>query len=848
MQKAALPTALKSWGLPPAPSKRTQIHASKSHQSSKHPYAKTSQSTSYLTSSNKADNLTHISENKLVPSQEKTSSVVYFKKHPTSSSALPSTTTAPSADQPTHSDRILHSSAVYIGPPKRKVGRPGGDGTGKNKSKKSSATSSGTSLANPSSRESEALHGSLQQDPLLPHSNPEGSSANEISLISVLAALSSSSQNAALLSALSAIDSSSPSSDTPNPALVDALKQLLSVACPPNNPTASSSLPLRPLNCGTEKSASDDDIVILNKENVDPGAFRRKVDKDDTSLQAADAARPRRVENKENSSPSTATSAIATRKRRLSDFMDELDREQASRSKARSRGDSLGRRHVRSDSATATSLHQPSSNPYHRDAVARTLTSPPRGARPDLNSAKVSNVPVPASSPVRRLKPYVVPAWARTTTATQPRFSKEMEEHWEAVAAENKRKKSAKKGKRTSCNENDRVLEATRKASRGRSPLAASNARGQGQIANQPPLRKLPEPIIASSSLPVFASDLSLPPSSPPPPTSPLPRNSTLEILQTPMGQNRPRSCQDVSSSLFTPTPRNSVAKALFHDESPLFSPEVGAAFRTGKLVQVQPAEKKPMDNDTADDGEDTEVGLSAESDDILDEFDFPPSSLPIASSDGDSHLSEEAELGTPNPGPGFDQDCEMQHWPGLPPSSPPPPTSPALTPQDLCTDGSERDDPTSMPDLAMSFSNSSPSEQDSLDSLSFPGNLGVPLGFDDFNNLFSDFGDDYTQFGNSIFSDKHLQDEGGIGLQDYGSMDFANPGDRVVTENGFVDFDLSEFWQSVKPLMGQQVGGHSETGLQSSDFDGERLGEMGEIDHTMLAAEVQALFSGCVM
>jgi len=42
MQKASLPAAVRSWGLPPEPSsKRTRVHASKSHRQSKHPSSNT---------------------------------------------------------------------------------------------------------------------------------------------------------------------------------------------------------------------------------------------------------------------------------------------------------------------------------------------------------------------------------------------------------------------------------------------------------------------------------------------------------------------------------------------------------------------------------------------------------------------------------------------------------------------------------------------------------------------------------------------------------------------------------------------------------------------------------------
>jgi hypothetical protein len=78
-------------------------------------------------------------------------------------------------------------------------------------------------------------------------------------------------------------------------------------------------------------------------------------------------------------------------------------------------------------------------------------------------------------------------------------------------------------------------------------------------------------------------------------------------------------------------------------------------------------------------DDEDEEETLSRELDDALEELDAPSSSLPITSSDFDTELPP----ATSSPGghlSASEEDKTMRYWStGLPPSSPPPPTSPVL-------------------------------------------------------------------------------------------------------------------------------------------------------------------------
>ena len=96
-----------------------------------------------------------------------------------------------------------------------------------------------------------------------------------------------SAQNAALIATLGTIDSSTSGQQIaedqePNPLLINALKQLLSSCVKQTSQNASqpSSDTSRPSHGSTVTTNQDEDVIILDKENVDPLAFRRRGDKD----------------------------------------------------------------------------------------------------------------------------------------------------------------------------------------------------------------------------------------------------------------------------------------------------------------------------------------------------------------------------------------------------------------------------------------------------------------------------------------------------------------------------------------------------------------------------------------
>lgn len=184
----------------------------------------------------------------------------------------------------------------------------------------------------------------------------------------------------------------------------------------------------------------------------------------------------------------------------------------------------------------------------------------------------------------------------------------------------------------------------------------------------------------------------------------------------------------------------------------------------------------------------------------------FLSSSLPVASSDVDvppdtsyDEYSDD-QLGS--------EGTEVQpHWSvGLPPSSPPPASSPSLTPQSDLEDVEELD---------------------LLSGLDNEGE-GIPrVGDADFSSNASQYSDDLSMCLDelsTIFSDPAMADLG-IGM-----------GEDPIIQNGVMDFDFTQFWESVKPLVG---GG---------DEGGDAGGGDGEIDHGKLAEDVQALFNGCLV
>jgi len=203
------------------------------------------------------------------------------------------------------------------------------------------------------------------------------------------------------------------------------------------------------------------------------------------------------------------------------------------------------------------------------------------------------------------------------------------------------------------------------------------------------------------------------------------------------------------------------------------------------------------------------------------DEIDGPPSSLPTAS-DGEDDVPTSSSYSVDEKSSnieGEDDGEELpvrQHWAGLPPSSPPPPSSPTLTPQD------QHDDDMELTDLPVPTSDieecTPPSfhESDSGEGTETAEDLFDPL----LSALSSDgSGPSDLDIFAQLSSDFHVQNEGNIPITD--------PTLEPILQNGLVDFDFTEFWESFKPMVQDYASAP---------------------DANKLAEDIQALFGGCLM
>ena len=678
-------------------------------------------------------------------------------------------------------------------------------------------------------------------------------------LKSLLSALSSASplstdNGTTLLSALAAIDS------TPgegNGALVMALKELLAHVSALPSPPKPTVNPADIYTTATSDQANhersnSDDIIVLDKENVNPEVFRRRGEKDKEN--AGNIAGSGAGAEKRGLGGSSNANSTAGRKRTLSDFMEEKEKEKAkNKTRNRARTGSSGVHSLSSSSSVRThAYNQSSGSQYYRSATdtlpSRAHTSPPRPKSfrrlTTASSTAAASSPVPAPE-AKAKKPFILPAWARTTNPTQPRLSEEAlkaKEQAEAEAeAERERTKKRRGSRRARDNQNENQNE--RKDEKTRTKLTQATGKPP-QLTVYTRAQTISLPVCASSDLTVVSPSSPIPASSPSEggmDASDMPLHaSSQELPQTPPPRTRRRHTLAATpltksvgtsggSALFTPTPRKTIG-GLFGD-SPLFSPSVSKSMSVLRVkAKISPTQVigTGQDYDSGEDGENDK--FNKQFSDALEDPEFPPSSLPIASSDFDTDPpATSSSGGQPETETTIDEDETVRFWSsGLPPSSPPPPTSPVLQAQ---TDDEEMDDISTIPSDSEGFVFEPELQEDHQQQLAatpsdfeseFPFSDGMGMCFDDFNQLFSDH---MTWTHTDVAQDT--------------PMPLANGGDGTI-QNGLNDFDFSQFWESVKPLVSNQ------SMMAGEDMFAQQDG--GEIDHAKLAADVQALFSGCLM
>ncbi|KAK0459057.1 uncharacterized protein EV420DRAFT_301210 [Desarmillaria tabescens] len=591
-----------------------------------------------------------------------------------------------------------------------------------------------------------------------------------------------STQNAALLATINAIDSGKGIDD--NPALVQALQDLVTAwqVAPPPEPGRMA--PLQPSN---HRIPSDDDAVVIDKENVNPSPFRRRVGQDvKDSKPSQTSAVPQRtslggyLHTDENSRPTQrateSNGGSISRKRTLDEFME--DRE------------SHSERHRRPTSHNVVPFSSPP-----RPRLSQTEPGGSRG-RPIFIPDSPQAPKIAASSPVRdgtqstARRKYVVPDWARTDTAMQPRLSedarrvlKEAEDKKQAEREEKRRLERERRrtgraqGRQPRENaENDAPTSATNvKSSSPPRPVAAVST-------NFAMVSTACENHSVSSLLTKSRSQTPPPSQDMAPPCTP-PRRKSLDTPSTPF-----------SSSLFTP-----LADSW---KSPLVSPSTSPSYGAKGKLSSQ------------------EKDLSEELESAFEELNsLPPSSVP----DEHSESSPDTEH-QPIPSD------TKQFWQGLPPSSPLQPSSPL---EDV-DDDSDREIP-----IATSDAEDGDGDEEDTDidmesqPLSSTPKEVIPLPTD------------LPASGENSTAVPPWQDQQPSEDMDMFDM-FTNVDYGNSTTFAPEGLDLTEFMESMKPLIQNQLD-ISPNGQGSFDFNWLDSGE-GDLDHSQLAASVQELFSGCLM
>ena len=772
------------------------------------------------------------------------------------------------------------------------------------------------------------------------HLEPKAES-NEPNILDVLAYLSAipssepNGRNAIILAALSSIDSPESLASGSNTGLVLALKQLLfhysksanEEPGPPQKTLAS--------------SFHDDGIVILDKENINPSKVQKKSEKDGHTCKIPNSSstpssrlhspeqtsRPELQGLKSSARPSDnplskesiskVESVRSLRKRTLSDFMDEKEscrnrgngkeRERVERrdghrhshlqrTEKSNSNDSL-RHYPRFIASNQPRVEQPSS--YYRTGM-EPWSSPPRPCATQdhggetlggINSSRKPQTPrISASSPVHSVqaqrnarKKYVVPEWARTSTATQPRLSEDAQRVLEEAERKKKQERSLSRKRLSTQNKS-----GARDSSANTVNLKQTRS-GEDRISlqkSQPP----PEPIATTSSGPLFAAvNIAFPiftstRSSSPPPNPP----SIPKTPKTPIHNRQPiratpgRECD----SLFTPVMRSGSLFGSVNSHSsrttlpltltsPLGNRKKAKIASEDSILRLkgtvlaeawsttQSAESNTKESEQL--GEGLSTSLEQKLENAFDDLDCPPSSLPIASSDIDIDNPHPQAFEDPDP---MDADDETEtrvvkpYWPGLPPSSPPPPSSPMILPEapdfEFQTDDEMDDlelpvatDSETDPDItALDTDISSPSEgpahcNDQNETVSTTDDLSAYFAQqehspDSQGNPASTM-DIFEQFINFHNGSDDLQGcVGGIANSDF----------DPIFQNGLDGIDFTEFWETFKPLIDDSAKAYRGASVDDcSEHDKDNtIDSFEDIDPTKLANDMQSLLSGCLM
>ncbi|KAF9070783.1 hypothetical protein BDP27DRAFT_1323010 [Rhodocollybia butyracea] len=478
--------------------------------------------------------------------------------------------------------------------------------------------------------------------------------------ISILEATSNNPQidRAVLFSVLSQIDSVSKESNIP---FMDALRRIAPQISAPSTLQRSQSSPQMP--ASNTHSSADDAVVILDKENVNPSAFRRRAEQD---TEAAKLLVTGSTPNPPHPAPGLGQSTLSNttlnndptppaprnfRKRTLSQVFEGGHSSPRAKAPALDHLRSFRFGHPMSSPPRPSRSMENSSPGYSKD---QPIVIPDSPSTPKLNQKTNSRT---------RLKPYTVPDWARTETTTQPKLSEEAQL---MLKEAEQRKADSKLAKRM------KYLQQKKAGpmQRTNSTPALFSTTADEPVATTPAFCSWP-PL-----LPVFAApdtSILLPDSSPSrspspklvthlvPPCTP-PRKRTLPASSSPEDEEE--------FSLFTPrvmdTPGPRRGPSLFDSPSLRFP-----SMRAIHQREVTP----PPSSETVGEGDDSdgENLLEQELNSVLTETVSPSDTSLEAFKPGTDPQSD--------PDDDEEDDSDKPFWPGLPPSSPLPQSSPLLQP-----------------------------------------------------------------------------------------------------------------------------------------------------------------------
>ncbi|KAJ3852652.1 hypothetical protein EV368DRAFT_82312 [Lentinula lateritia] len=538
----------------------------------------------------------------------------------------------------------------------------------------------------------------IQNPHALLNSQSASSSVQEVSsqnlsseLLSILEAAKHNPQvnREALLRVISFIDSATKQNTALT--IADALRKLAPSQAPVTLPQAPQTPPRTP-SAPTAPTSPDDTIVILDKENVNPSAFRRRAERDAEEGKAF-ATLPTNIPPQlpqqqvllasgvsQYLQPTTTftneaiPSVPSTRKRTLSEVLDDTR--------------SFKRNQERNDTFSSP----PRSN--------RTTMSPGFSKDQPIVIPDSPSMPKPGGQRTQsraRLKmPYVVPDWARTQTALQPRLSEEalsMMKEMEQRKQEEKLVKRMKWSQQRKSGPMHRTMSTPAVFSSGADEPVASGSTLSSFSKKRPIAAPTPH-LVPDPLLPVIAAagtSISFP-SSPQRTPSPSPMQPPA-LPQTPPRRRFASSSSSPEDEYSLFTPRGMATRqrgpSVFESLTITQSPSIRPIHRR-EATPPPSSEPVAAEDDTASfqgDDSDDEDFLTQELNSAMEETEIS-AILPVERSDKeitdsrgdiDAHIQDEDEDG---PGKPF--------WPGLPPSSPPPQSSPMLQPTDDLEDDFE--------------------------------------------------------------------------------------------------------------------------------------------------------------